>query len=64
MDFKFKGSQLASKEIMDADRLAAAAEVGYATGIGKLWPAECSPKNDVLVGYPAGYNLEALFGVR
>lgn len=38
-------------------------KAGYETCMGKLWPAECSPKNDVLVGGPAGFGLVGLFGV-
>ena len=41
----------ASRRLFDADRLAAAAEAGYTTECGKLWPETASAKNDVLVGW-------------
>ena len=55
-------SQLASKELMDADRLAVAIEAGYDTAIGKLWPEDASPKNDMLVGGPATLRLFQALG--
>jgi len=48
------GAAAASKQLIDADRLMRAAEAGYETGCGKLWPLEASAKNDVLVGWPFG----------
>ena len=42
-----------SKLLMDADRLAVAAEAGYQVGCGLLHPAAASLKNDVLIGFPA-----------
>lgn len=47
----------ASKRLIDADRCTAAAEAGYKTVVGQLWPPEASPKNDVLVGAPVGLGL-------
>jgi len=47
----------ASKRLMDADRCTVAAEAGYETLVGNLWPLEASPKNDVLVGAPGGMGL-------
>jgi len=46
------GAAAASKQLLDADRLALAAEAGYETYCGKLWPEEASKKNDVLIGWP------------
>ena len=47
------GAQRRSKQLLDADRLSFAAERGYETAAGVLWPLECSPKHDVLIGWKA-----------
>jgi len=52
-------AQVASKRLMDTDRLAYAAEAGYDTVASTLWPLEASPKHDVLLGAPARHGLVA-----
>ena len=53
------GSYVASKRVMDADRLEYATEAGYQTAVTKLWPIEATPKNDMLIGCPSDCSLIA-----
>lgn len=53
------GSYVASKRVMDADRLGYATEAGYETAVTKLWPIEATPKNDMLIGCPRTCKLIA-----
>jgi hypothetical protein len=54
-------SQVASKRLMDADRLVVAQEADYYCVRGKLHPREASPKNDVLLGGPSRLGLARVF---
>ena len=56
-----RDSFIASKRLMDADRCTVAAEAGYTTVVGRLWPPAASPKNDVLVGAPVALQLAGCF---
>jgi len=40
------------KAVLECDRNQAAFEEGYSVYLGKLWPLDCSTKNDVLLGFP------------
>jgi len=39
--------------VVDADRLFFAAEAGYRTRRFVMTPSDCTPLNDVLIGWPA-----------
>lgn len=44
-----------AKSLLEADRAAWIADAGYATRLVKMRPLDCTPKNDVLVAWPAAH---------
>ena len=52
------------KSVVEADRLARCVERGYDGMLVLMDPPECTPKNDVIVGWPAGRDVRACFERR
>ena len=53
------------KSVVEADRLARCAERGYDGFLALMAPADCTPKNDVIVAWPRGRaDLSAAFAAR